>query len=66
MTLVLSTEFKDSNKEQKEAAADELSLPNCRCFSIAVDTVHDALTLSKPVDMPRQRVFMISLPRASS
>lgn len=66
MTLVLSTEFKDSNKEQKEAAADELCLPNSRCFSISVDTVHDALTIAKPVDKPRQRAFMISLPRASS
>jgi hypothetical protein len=66
MTLVLSAEFKDSNKEQKEAATDELGQPNSRCFLIAVDTVHDALTLAKPVDTSRQRVFMISLPQASS
>jgi hypothetical protein len=62
----LSAEFKDSNKEQKEAANDEHGQPHSRSFSIAADTVHDALTLAKPVDMPRQRAFMISLPRASS
>jgi hypothetical protein len=66
MTLVLSAEFKDSNKEQKEAATDELGQQNSRCFLIAVETVRDALTLAKPVDTSRQRAFMISLPRASS
>ena len=51
MTLVLSAEFKDSNKEQKEAATDELGQPHSRCFSIAVDTVRDVLTIPKPVDL---------------
>jgi hypothetical protein len=53
MTLVLSAEFKDSNKEQKEAATDEPGQPHSRCFSISVDTVHDALTIAKPVDKSR-------------